>query len=146
MASETEFIQLPMGVLIPVGELEFEFSRAGGPGGQNVNKVNSRVTLRFDVRNSPSLPERARGLLRQGLSSRLTSVGLLVMHCSKHREQRRNRREVIERFESLLREILTPRKKRRPTRPTRGSVERRLKEQKQRGQIKQWRRKPGSEE
>lgn len=129
-----------------MGELEFEFSRAGGPGGQNVNKVNSRVTLRFDVASSPSLSERARGILRHRLSSRLTSEGLLLLHASEHREQGRNRREVIERFELLLREILTPQKKRRPTRPTRGSVERRIKEGKRRGQIKKWRRKPGSDE
>jgi ribosome-associated protein len=146
VSTDSEAIHLPQGVVIPLGELVFEFSRGGGPGGQNVNKVNSRVTLRFDVAGSECLAAAVRDRLMDGLKSRLTTEGELVMHAAEHREQARNRSAVIERFEALLTEILTPRKKRRPTKPTRGSKERRIKERKRRSQIKKWRRKPGQDD
>ena len=146
MGADGEVIRLPLGLRIPLTELDFEVSRASGPGGQNVNKVNSRVSLRFDVLNSPSLPDRPRQRLLEGLKSRLTTEGVLVLHSSEYREQARNRAAAILRFENLLRELLTPKKQRRPTRPTRGSVERRIKERKLRGQIKKWRRKPKGDE
>ncbi len=135
-------LRFPQGVVIPVDELRFETSRGGGPGGQNVNKVSTRVTLRFDVAGSPSLSDRAREILRERFRSRLTNDGELVLHSSEHRDQPRNRAAAIGRFVALVTEALTPRKKRRPTRPTRGSVERRIQARKRRSELKRQRRPP----
>lgn len=139
-------LRFPRGVVIPLDELRFETSRGGGPGGQNVNKVSTRVTLRFDVEGSPSLSDAARAVLREKLASRLTTAGELVLHASEHRDQPRNRAAAIARFTNLLTEALTPEKKRRETRPTRGSVERRIRERKRRSELKRQRRPPRPDE
>ena len=139
---ETDRFEFPRGVVVDAGELSFEASRVGGPGGQNVNKVSSRVTLRFDVANCPSFSDEVRELLLEKLGSRLTNDGVLVLHASEHRDQPRNREAAVGRFVNLLTEALTPTKKRRKTRPTRGSVERRIAAAKRRSALKKNRRPP----
>ncbi len=121
---------------IPEDELSFSASRGGGPGGQHVNKVASRVTLRFDVAKSPSLTETQRQALLQKLASRLTREGVLLLSSHESRSQASNREEVVRRFAQLLREGLRRPKKRRPTRPTRGARERRLGAKKRRSGVK----------
>jgi ribosome-associated protein len=124
---------------IPESELTFTASRGGGPGGQHVNKVASRVTLAFDVAGSPSLTEADRRQLVDRLASRLTQEGVLQLSSHESRSQVANREQVTERFATLLRAALKPRKKRHRTKPTRGSKERRLRDKKQRGEVKKGR-------
>ncbi len=124
---------------LPEEELSFSASRGGGPGGQHVNKVASRITLRFDVANSPSLSDGQRRTLLEKLSSRLTRDGVLLVSSHESRSQAANREEVVRRFAQLLREGLVRPKRRRPTRPTRGSRERRIESKKRRSGVKRGR-------
>jgi len=129
-------IEINGSLCIPERELRFSASRSGGPGGQHVNKVNSRVTLRFDVQESPSLDAPQRRRLAARLSTRINKDGELVMHCGRHRSQAANRAELIERFAALLRDALARRRRRVATRPTRGSVRQRLDAKRRRGRLK----------
>lgn len=121
---------------IPAWELAFSFSPSGGPGGQHANRSATRVTLFFDVANSPSLTEAQRGRLLKRLDSRLDQDGILQISAQDTRSQHRNREIVLERFEELLREALKPRKRRRKTRPNKAANERRLREKKKRSHLK----------
>ncbi len=125
---------------IPDGELDEQFVRAGGPGGQNVNKVATKVVLRFSVTKSTCLSQSQRDKLLAALATRINGEGELVIHASRHRDQSRNRSDARERLAELLCEALQPRRRRRATRPTRGSKERRLAAKKQRSQTKRLRR------
>ena len=125
---------------IPDGELDEQFVRAGGPGGQNVNKVATKVVLRFSIAKSACLSQSQRDRLLATLTARLNGEGELVIHASRHRDQSRNRSDARERLAEMLREALQPRRRRRATRPTRGSKERRLEAKKQRSQTKRLRR------
>jgi ribosome-associated protein len=126
---------------IPMDELRFTASRAGGPGGQHVNKVSSRVTLHFDVDGSPSLEESQRRRLHERLPTRINREGILRLHVQLHRSQSRNRELAVERFAELLRDALRRRRSRRRTRVPRSQKERRL-ESKRRRSAKKEGRKP----
>jgi len=120
-------------------DLQFQFMRAAGPGGQNVNKVASAAQLRFDLMGSPSLPEPVKLRAAALAGSRLTADGVVVVTANRFRSQPQNRDDAIERVVALLRAALTPPKPRRATRPTLGSKRRRLDTKTQRGTTKRLR-------
>jgi ribosome-associated protein len=128
---------------IPAVELSFAFSRSSGAGGQNVNKVNTRAELRFDVAQSPSLAEGQRQLLLDKLAHRLTQGGVLIINSDRHRTQGRNREDCLERFTALLVDAFKPPPpKRKPTRPGRAAKRRRLDAKKRHSDKKTTRRRP----
>jgi ribosome-associated protein len=130
---------------IPGSELTFRFSRSGGPGGQNVNKVSSRVEVLFSVRDSPSLSEAQRHRLLTRLGGRLDSEGILLVQVDDSRSQWQNRQIAVERLAGLLREGLKVPKRRVATKRTRVSNTRRLEAKKRRGAMKRGRRETGKE-
>lgn len=127
-------------------ELEERFVLSGGPGGQNVNKLATAVELRFDAARSPTLPPAVLPRLRRLAGRRITAAGVIVIQARRHRTQEANRKDARERLATLIRRAVMMPKPRRPTRPSKAAMERRLRTKKQRGQTKQTRRRPGSEE
>ena len=126
-------------ISIDESELTETFVRASGPGGQNVNKLATAVQLRFDVRHSPSLPADVRARVAVLAGRRLTQDGVLVIIAQRHRTQERNREDARERLIELIRQAGVPPKRRRPTRPTAASHERRIESKKRRSGVKRLR-------
>jgi ribosome-associated protein len=127
-------------VTIPASELRFRFSKSGGPGGQNVNKRDTKVELLFDVAASPSLGPRQRERVLRKLASRIDPDGVLHLVVSEQRTQGRNREIAIERLCDLIADALKPDPpKRRPTRPGKKAVDRRISTKRKRGQQKRQR-------
>ena len=137
-------LEVSPGVAIPEGELTFSASRSGGPGGQNVNKVATRVTLAFDLMRSASLTNDQKARIRERLSTRVSRDGVLRVVSQRHRTQAANRRAAVERFIELLRAALAEETPRLPTRASRAAKARRLAEKKRRGRLKAERSRPPS--
>lgn len=128
-------------ISIPRSELRLTFARSSGPGGQNVNKVNSKVTLHWPVATSPSLPEDVRGRFLSQFANRITNDGELVLSSQESRDQASNIEDCLSKLRDMVLSVATPPKKRRPTKPTKGSQRRRLEAKKGRSQTKNLRRK-----
>jgi ribosome-associated protein len=128
------------GLILPAGELRFRFSRSSGPGGQNVNKVSSKVEVAFDVASSVSLTDRQRAQIRQALTVRIDADGVLRVVVQDSRSQWANREAARDKLAALLRAALTPRKKRIVTGPSTGSKELRVRAKKHRSATKRNRR------
>jgi ribosome-associated protein len=124
---------------IPLSELKFEFSRSGGPGGQHVNKVATRVDLLFDVRNSSVLSYEQKGRIEEALGARIDGRGTLRLTAGGSRSQWKNREDAVRRFALLLRQALKPRVRRVPTKPSGSSREKRMSAKKIRGAKKRLR-------
>jgi len=128
--------------LLRAGELSFDFFRASGPGGQNVNKVSTAVRLRFNLRGSRVLPQSVKYRLAALAGSRLTTEGVLVIEAQRHRTQEGNRRDALERLGELIARAWRPPTPRRPTKPTQGARQRRLDEKRGRSATKRQRARP----
>ena len=136
MAEPEDGLFVRPGLTIPEAELSHTALRAGGPGGQNVNKVSSGILLRFDLEGSATLTASQKERVRSKLSARLTKTGELLVKAVEHREQGRNLAAARERLAALLAEALHVLPPRRATRPTRGSVRRRITDKRQRSERK----------
>lgn len=127
---------------IMLTELQFKAVRSSGAGGQNVNKVSSKVILSFDVKNSQALSDEEKVLLTSKLASKLTSEQVLILACDENRSQLKNKTIVTKRFLELLKTALIVPKKRKPTQIPRAVIEKRIKAKRNLSEIKQNRRKP----
>jgi ribosome-associated protein len=132
-------IKSSRGIFIPEDELVFKFSRGGGPGGQNVNKVNTRVTVLFDVANATSLSDVQKGQILKGLASRADRNGVIRVVSQQYRTQKANRRVAVERLKELLRGTLKRKKERRKTKVPEAAKRKRLEEKRRRGFLKKQR-------
>ncbi len=122
-------------------ELIFSVSRSSGPGGQNVNKVNSKVTLKFDVGKSLVLTEGEKEILLRKLATKLTTEGVLILTAQDSRSQLDNREAVIVKLDKLLTKAFEKKKIRKPTKPSKRAIQKRIKSKKQHSEKKQWRQK-----
>ena len=141
-----DFILINNHVAIPLGELSFRYARSSGPGGQHVQRTETKVELLFDLAGSPSLSEEQRRLAMSRLGSRLDQQGVLHLVSQAGRSQLENRADVIDRFQRLLAAALRPPKPRRATRPTAAARQQRLEGKRRRGQAKRLRGRIGADE
>ncbi len=128
-------------IRIPEAEITFTASRSGGPGGQNVNKVSSRVTLAFDVPHSSALPEEQKKRIQEKLANRISKDGILQVVSQRTRSQELNRADAIEKFRNLIERALIPKQPRIRTRVPAGAHQQRLDKKKKRTEVKQFRSK-----
>jgi ribosome-associated protein len=135
-------ISVTQDIAIDENELHFDFVRAAGPGGQNVNRVATAVQLRFDVRESPSLPEDVRARLMRQASNRINNDGILIINARRFRTQTRNRQDALDRLVKLIQEATRNPKSRKKMTPSRSARKRRLQDKRHRAQVKRFRRKP----
>ncbi len=136
-------LEVNSSIQIPDAEFTFAFSRSGGPGGQNVNKVCSKALLTWDVTQSPSIPNDVRDRFLVRYSRRITKEGLLLITSQRYRDQGRNTQDCLNKLTELLLSVAVAPTKRKPTTPSRGAKQRRLQDKHVRSDKKQSRRRPG---
>lgn len=141
-----DFLQINNQVVIPLSELNFRYARSSGPGGQHVQRTETKVELLFDLAGSPSLSEAQRQLALSRLGGRVDQLGVLHLTSQTGRSQLENRADVVERFLRLLAAALKPAKARRPTRPTAAARQERLEGKRRRSQSKRLRGRVGQDE
>lgn len=124
-----------------IKECQFSASRSTGPGGQNVNKVNTQVSLRFDVQRSELLEEEDKMMIYQKLASYISKDGILILNVQTHRSQLQNKEEVVIKFKRLIEKAFAPRKIRKATKPSKAAIQKRLDEKKKQSQKKRLRQK-----
>jgi ribosome-associated protein len=139
-------IEITPDVFLDENELHYEFMRASGPGGQNVNKVATAVQLRFDVQGSPSLPEAVKPRLAKLAGKRMKADGSLLIEAKRYRTQEQNRQDAEQRLIKLIQRALEKPKPRKPTRPSAAAREKRLAEKKRRSDLKRSRKGPSLDE
>ncbi|MEX2591553.1 MAG: alternative ribosome rescue aminoacyl-tRNA hydrolase ArfB [Anditalea sp.] len=122
-------------------ECIFAASRSSGAGGQNVNKVNTKITLRFDVKNSALLAEEEKEIIIRKLGSKISGDGILVITAQKHRSQLQNKEEALFKFNQLLKKAFTFKKIRKASKPSKGAIKRRLDDKRRQSEKKKWRQK-----
>jgi ribosome-associated protein len=127
-------------ISIPLKEFQFTFARSSGPGGQNVNKVNTKVTLHWPVNETASLPPAVRQRFLESYPRRINREGQLVLTSERFRDQGRNVADCLNKLRDLILAVATAPRKRKPTKPTKGSRERRLQNKRQKSEKKQSRR------
>lgn len=138
-------IQVTAEIALDEDELEFDYVRASGPGGQNINKVATAVQLRFNLGGSSALPESVRQRLGRLAGRRLNADGILQIEARRFRTQEQNRQDALDRLVNLIRAAALPPRPRRPTRPSAASRQRRLEAKKRRSTVKRLRRSPETE-
>ena len=144
-APRVAVVQITRTVAVDDGELEFAFSRSGGPGGQHANTSSTKVELRWDVLASAALTDQQRDLVLRRLENRIITDGVLVLQASEYRSQTRNREAVLARFRALLADALRVQTSRRPTKPTKAARRRRLDAKRRRSETKTLRQPPASD-
>jgi ribosome-associated protein len=122
-------------------ELNFSVSRSSGPGGQNVNKVNSKVTLKFDVVGSKILTDEEKEVILRKLGTKLTTDGILILSSQDSRSQLDNKQVAILKFDKLIGKAFEKKKPRKATKPTKGAIRKRIQNKKQHSEKKKWRQK-----
>jgi ribosome-associated protein len=127
---------VPERLRVPARELEITFARSSGAGGQNVNKVNTKAVLRWPVSTSRAIPADVRARFVERFATRITTAGDLLLSSDRHRDQGRNVADCLAKLDAMLEAVATPPRPRRRTRPTRGSVERRLEEKRAQSEKK----------
>lgn len=133
-------LRIASNIAIPLSELEFTFVRSSGPGGQNVNKLNTKAVMRWNVTESPGLPEGVRSRFLQRYQRRITTGGELVLSSQRYRHQQRNADDCLQRLQSMIEAVAKPPTPRRPTHRSRASIENRLQKKRHKSQKKQQRR------
>jgi ribosome-associated protein len=144
--SRDDLLIVTRSIRIPRDEFTFTFMRSSGPGGQNVNKVNTKVRLRWDVANTPSLSEAVRERFQQKYSRRITTEGELLITSQRYRDQARNIDDCLEKLRELLAAVASPPRRRKKTKPSRAAKERRLKAKRQQSDRKRNRRPPSRDD
>ncbi len=145
--ADGDLLQIGAAAELPLAELDFRFTRAGGPGGQHVNTSSTRAELTFDLERSPTLTEAERARARRRLRTRLDGEGRLRVVAQDERSQLRNRELAVRRFVELMREALAPPPPpRRPTKPSRSAKAKRVEAKKRTGQVKRLRRRPDTDD
>lgn len=142
LSGEPKSLEVNDRIQIPLSEFEFVYSRASGPGGQNVNKVSSRVQLRWIVAGSSALPEAVAERFQRLHRRRINADGVFQISSQRYRDQPRNRTDCLEKLALLVEEAARPPRKRKKTRVPRRAIERRLSEKKKRSEAKQRRKRP----